>query len=89
LQAEAERLCTFGELATDRVVVGRFGVVEDQRGLGQLRDGGAPRGTRRVGADVEDLIAHDRAHVEPFLVDRQEHDRGFELAAAHPVGDRR
>jgi hypothetical protein len=43
LQADAERLCALGELAADRVLVGGFGVVEDQRRGGEPRDRAALR----------------------------------------------
>ena len=42
----------------------------------------------RVGADVEQLVADERADVEPVVVDRQQHDAGLELAAPDALGDR-
>ena len=42
----------------------------------------------RVGADVEQLVADQRADVEPVVVDRQQHDAGLQLAAPDALGDR-
>ena len=89
LQADAEGLRALGELAADRVVVGGLGVVEDQRRGGELLDRGGLPGALGGGADVEDLVAHDRAHVELVVVDRQQHDAGLELAAPDALDDRR
>jgi hypothetical protein len=89
LQTDAESLCALGELATDRVIVGGLGVVEDQRGAGQPFDRrGPPRALARR-ADIEHLVAHDGAHVEPVVVDRQQDDARLELAAPDAVYDRR
>ena len=79
-QAQAVGLGAVGELAPDRVVVGRFGVVEDQRRARERldRDRGARPG--RLGADVEHLVADERPHVEPVVVDREHDDARLELA---------
>jgi hypothetical protein len=82
-------LGAFAELAADRVLVGRLGVVEDQRRAGESLDRGRPARALAIRAHVEDFVAHDRAYVELLVVDRQEHDAGFQLAAADVIGDRR
>ncbi len=38
---------------------------------------------------VQHVVAHDRTHLEPLVVDRQQHDAGLELAAADAIGDHR
>ena len=86
--ADAQRLGALGELAADRVVVGGLGVVEDQRRRREPLDRRGLSGAFGMRGYVEDLVADDRAHVELVVVDRQEHDAGFELAAADAVGDR-
>src|SRR5918994_2160444 len=88
-QADAERLGALGELAADRVVVGRLGVVEDERRRGEPLDRGRPVRPPGVGADVEDLVAHERAHVEAVAVDRRQQEPRLELAAADAAHDRR
>ena len=87
-QSQALGLRALAEHAADRVVVGRLGVVEDQRGGCELLDGGGTARAPGVGADVEQLVADERADVEPVVVDREEHDAGLELAAPHALGDR-
>jgi hypothetical protein len=54
--------------------------VLDRRGL---------TGPAGIGADVEHLVAHERSHVEPLVVDRQQHEPGLELTRAHALDDRR
>ena len=89
LQAEAERLRTLGELPADRVVVGRLGVVEDQGRRREPLDRGGLARALGIGADVDDLVADDRADVELVVVDRQHDQPGLELPAPDAVGDRR
>jgi hypothetical protein len=49
-QADAERLGALGELAADRVVIGRLGVVEDQRRRGEPLDRGRALRPPGIGA---------------------------------------
>ena len=42
---------------------------------------------RRVDRGVDDLVAHDRLHVEPAVVDRQGDHPRLELARAHRLDD--
>jgi hypothetical protein len=81
-------LRALGEQPADRVVVGRFGVVEDQRRRGEPLDGGRAARALRVGAHVEHFIADDRAYVQPVVVDGQQHNSGLQLAAPDALGDR-
>jgi hypothetical protein len=89
LQVDAEGLRALSELAPDRILVGGLSVVEDQRPRGQLLDRGGLARALGEGAQVEHLVADDRAHVELVVVDRQQHDAGLELAAPDAFDDRR
>ena len=88
-QPDGVGLGALGELPADRVVLGRFGVVEDQRRGDELLDRRGPPGALGHGGDVEHLVAHDRPDVEPLVVDREHDDGGLELAAADAVGGHR
>jgi hypothetical protein len=76
-------------LAADRVVVGGLGVVEDERRRCEPVNRGRLPGAIGIRAHVEDLVAHDRAHVDLVGVDWQQDDAGLQLAAPDPFDHRR
>ena len=87
LELHAGALGALAELAARRVVGAPAGVVEDQRRRRRAaRCVIGSRGRARLGADVEELLLHGRAHVEAAVVDRQRDQAGLELAVAHGVG---
>src|SRR5919197_766279 len=59
------------------------------RRIGELLDRRGASCVLGKGADVEHLVARDRAHIELVVIDRQQHDAGLELAAPDAVDDRR
>lgn len=58
------------------------GVIENQRGLEQAGETHSRPRTFEVGADQQHLIAEQRLHLEPAVVDRQDDNPHLEVSAA-------
>jgi hypothetical protein len=77
------------ELAAGRVLAAEGGVGEDERPRGEALHGDRPLQGVRVGGAEDELVLHDRPHVEAPVVDRQRDHPRLEVAVADVVGDLR